>query len=139
MAARKPANMITGKDTRQARDERRRFVSKYVNHWNGIRAARELGYKDAPAKKIAEKFLSEPFTQDLIEKAMLKIEAEDIVSRQAIMMGLWRESLDQGKGTSQMGRITALKAMAKIKGMEQPEQKGGAEIHLHFDAQDKDA
>lgn len=122
-----------------AKRRRQRFLSRYIIHWNGKRAAIEIGIPERSAAKQASEMLKEPYTSNLLEEFIQKTKEEDLCTRNDVIAGLKKEANYMGGGTAHAARVAAWAKLAKIKGLEKDEEPGGTHVHLHFDEQDESA
>lgn len=98
-----------------------RLVREYVIDFNLENAAMRCEMEYAEAKKLEREALFQSSLQEHIET----LSAEDVISRQEILMALKREAFNTGPSGSAATRIAALKELARLLNME-PEQKNAA-------------
>ena len=97
-----------------------KFVEAYARDPNATKAARVAGYAEASARSVGNENLRKPHI-----KAALVAENEKIaneiargpVKAEDVMAGLRREAEDNGKGSTQAGRVAAWAHLGKILGM----------------------
>lgn len=112
-----------------------KFVDEYYKDFNAKRACIRIGYEDSFAGQYATQFLGEPFVQQQIalraEKPIGKEEQkeEDEKTKRVIRARLLAESNYHGPGSSHAARVSALKQLADLYGMEAP--KVIKNEHLH--------
>jgi phage terminase small subunit len=94
------------------------FVEAYcgVAKFNGADAAREVGYSEKTARSIASKLLTKVNIQEYIQEFMNKATDKALVTTADIVKRLWEEGNDFDDGTTQPGRVSALKALTDYTG-----------------------
>lgn len=99
---------------------RQAFVREYMKDFCGTAAILRLGYTYAQPAKVARDWLNEPYTQYYLQEMLDKAEANDLFSRSQVVAGLAKEATAPDKAfvSNSTTRIAALRALAKIKGME---------------------
>lgn len=97
---------------------RDKFVREYIKDFNGANAMRRLGYKHSAVSVHASKFLAHPYTQWRLRKMMEELDEKSIITRNLVLMGLVREANYHGVESTHSARVSALKSMARILGME---------------------
>ena len=138
-SAKSLARNTAEKLSKDAKRRRRRFVQRYIIHFNGKRAAMEVGVPERSAAKAASQFLREPYTVMVYEKLLAESEEENLCSRKEVIMGLKREANYYGLDGQSSARVSAWSKLGKYMGMEKGKGDTGNTVHLHFDAQDEDA
>lgn len=103
-----------------AKQRRRNFVAEYLKDFNPTQAYLRSGGKESTCRKTPYMYLKEPYTQGLIKAAIDAIEEKDLVSNKQVLIGLLREANYDGYKNEHGARVSAWKALAKIKGMEAP-------------------
>lgn len=100
----------------------RHFVHEYIKDFNEENAALRMGYPDGSAKSTGKVLLFHSFTQLRVGEILDKMEAENVVSGARVVAALWREANapDIAFSSNASTRISALRALAKIKGLERP-------------------
>lgn len=112
-----------------------KFVDEYYKDFNAKRACIRIGFEENYAAAYAARFLGEPFVQQQIaaraEKTIGKEEqkVEDEATKRVIRTRLLAESNYHGPGSSHAARVSALKQLADLYGMEAP--KVIKNEHLH--------
>lgn len=108
--------------TPKERELRDRFVEEYVIDYDRIKAAIRCGYSESFADTYSNKFLTEAYVQQRIQKAELdeasSPEAEADADRRRIRAALLREANYRGPGSSHAARVNALSQLSKIRDME---------------------
>jgi len=98
-------------------DKQRRFVEEYCsNGFNATQAAISAGYKENAARQTASENLSKPDIQSAIQEFMEKATKKAIVTTSDIVKRLWEEANMFEEGSSQNGRIAALKTLTDFTG-----------------------
>ncbi len=112
--------------------QRRRFVAEYLKDHDGTAAAMRVGYMRSFAKVMADRFLSEPYVQRLIsdnlnaqtEESRAKLKEQDVGEhldpKDQVLAALLREALYKGPGSSHAARVSALKQLSSIYGLDAP-------------------
>ncbi len=101
----------------------RHFVHEYIKDFNEENAALRMGYPEPSARTTGKVFLGNAFTQLRVGEILDKLEADNVVSGARIVAALWREANapDVAFSSNSSTRIAALKALARIKGLERPQ------------------
>ena len=94
------------------------FVEAYCGdaNFNATKAAIEVGYSEKTARTIASKLLTKVHIQEYIEAFMNKATDKALVTTADIVNRLWEEGNDFNEGTTQPGRVSALKALTDYTG-----------------------
>lgn len=100
--------------------KRRTFVREYIKDFNATAAVLRMGYNYE--RKIAQvkgaQFMAHPFTQHYLAEMIEKADEKAIVSKNRVLFGLLRESEYYGRDGGAAQRISALRSLAKIMGLE---------------------
>lgn len=118
---------------------RDRFLQRYIIHWNGRRAALEIGIPKTSAAKAASEFLDEPYCMERLDELIKAADERDLCDRNEVIAGLKREANFFGSGNQPSVRVAAWGKLGKYLGMEKDKGDTHGAVHLHFDAQDDDA
>lgn len=111
--------------------KRQQFCQEYIKDFNGAAAMRRMGYIGNKTPWIhASEWLKEPYTQWYLHRLMSSVEEKAIVSRNDVLLGLKREAhYFAGLDASSASRISALRTLAKILGMEVTKVEGNLVIN----------
>jgi hypothetical protein len=113
------------------RARRDRFIQEYIKDFNGSAAIRRMGYLSKSPGTRAYEWLNEPYTQWKLGQVLAKLDEKAIVTRTEILMGLKREANadDVPFSSNASTRISALRALAKILGMEITKVEGNMTLN----------
>lgn len=89
------------------------FVDQYIKDFDGHKAMSRLGYAKVASSGYT-KFIDNPYVQALIFDKLRGAKAEDLVSRNEVMLALWREGHKETNSGSE--RIAALTQVSKMLG-----------------------
>lgn len=81
-------------------------------------AALYAGISVENAQRLGNKFYHEPAVQSKMREIKKELQLEDIIDKKDIILGLAAEARNSEKGSSQIGRITALTKLHKFLGYE---------------------
>lgn len=130
------------------------FVTTYIVDYDSYAACIRCGYQGEEALEFAKQFMQEPYVRNAIkileahrtakflsepEKGSAEesnyselppsyIPLSEEQEKQMIVSSLMREAHYTGPGASHAARVSALNALAKIKGIEKPEQEEDANL-----------
>jgi hypothetical protein len=96
----------------------RLFVAEWIKDYNCVQAIARLGFHYEHPSVIGNKWLREPYVQHLVDKYVRESEQECLVTRNAVVTALVREANYYGLDASQAGRVSALKGLMKVLGMD---------------------
>lgn len=103
---------------------RDRFVTEYLVDYDAWAAAVRIGFLSTVAVQYAQMLLQEAYVQQEIRRLTIGESKDEKAAikerRRQVEAGLLREAHRMGPGSSHMGRVQALKALAKIHDMEAP-------------------
>jgi hypothetical protein len=107
-----------------------RFCQEYIKDFNAAASVQRMGYPYDRLIAAAKgtQFLAEPYSQYYLGELMQKCEEAAIVTKNEILFGLKRESNYYGIDGSAPARISALRSLAKILGLEITKVQGNIEI-----------
>lgn len=125
--------------TPSAKRRRERFLRRYLIHFQGRRAALEIGISEKTASKKASEFMREPYTLLLMEKLIKETDEEDLCTRREVIVGLKQEAHFYGNGNQPAVRVAAWGKLGKYLGMEKDKGDSTGNVYLTFDSQDEDA
>lgn len=100
---------------------RRRFAGEYIKDFNATAAVLRMGYKYSrrTAQVKGSQWMDDAYTHQCIAELTAKMDEKAIVSRQEVMLGLKKEAhAANSLFASSSSRISALRSLAKILGME---------------------
>lgn len=122
--------------TKDELEQRDKFVTEYIKDYNSYGAAIRIGFMDDLALEVAKTFLNEPYVQRALSQAenqrssMLQTVQDDkenlnvlphgfvphdeVMDKQRILSGLFREAFYKGPGAAHSSRVSALTTLAKI-------------------------
>ncbi len=106
------------------------FVKEYMFDYNWTHAAMRCGFNGTLAQEYGSRFSQDPYVLWRIEQAELQIakqtpeDAKDAEAfeRQRVIESLKREANYKGPGASAAARVSALKALASIHGLDAPKR-----------------
>ena len=101
---------------------RDKFASEYVEDYDPVAAALRCGYSSSFAVHFARVFMGESYTRQKIKEleASLGATSEKEVWRQRITRSLWREATNKGPDGSAGARVSALKEIKNMYGLDAP-------------------
>lgn len=110
---------------------RDRFVYEYIKDFNGAAAIRRMGYLSKQPQIRASEWMAEPYVQWKLGQMLAKLDEKAIVTRTEILMGLKKEAFsdDVPFSANASTRISALRALAKILGMEITRVEGNMTVN----------
>lgn len=82
-----PAQMVAN---RKLNAQQEKFVTGYLSHWNGTKAAIEAGYSEQSAAAQAYSLLNSPKIAKKIDELLLAEQEDSFVSRFRLMLELYR-------------------------------------------------
>lgn len=97
---------------------RRAFVAEFCKDFNGVAALARLGFVYETPAVTANLWLKEPFTQYVLDKYLTEAKDEAFVTRGKVIAGLVREANGYGGDCSGASRVSALRSLGKILGLE---------------------
>lgn len=100
---------------------RRKFAGEYIKDFNATAAVLRMGYKYTRrvAQTKGSQWMDDAYTHVCIAELTAKMDEKAIVSRQEVMLGLKKEAhAANSLFASSSSRISALRSLAKILGME---------------------
>lgn len=101
------------------------FVAEYLVDYSAIRAAMRCGFPEEFAREWAPRLMSESYVQLKLKELALTPgdpKAEEDFNKQRIKQQLLREAHYYGPGSSHAARVSALKALTELYGMEAPKK-----------------
>lgn len=123
--------------TKEEKSLRDRFVDEYLKDYSQLNAALRMNYDQEEAVEFAKQIYTDPYVQRSIAEAQTKrcnwlnpskdnlpqygVDPEH--DKQRIVNRLFEESYAKGAGTSQQGRVSALKELARIYGLGEAEKE----------------
>lgn len=109
---------------------RQAFAREYLKDFNATQAVLRMGYKygRTTASTKGSQWLNDAYTQHYIAELIEKADEKTIVSRNRVLAGLLRESEYFGEDGGAASRISALRSLAKILGMEITKIEGNMTI-----------
>ena len=116
---------------RQLRDA---FVDQYLIDYDAHAAALRVGFQAAFAPDYAKKFMGETYVRQrlkMMEQTEPTVGAaiEDKYNNRRIKAKLMEEAFYTGPGSSHSARVSALKALAAIQGLEAPKKTESLNVH----------
>jgi replicative superfamily II helicase len=109
---------------------RERFCREYIKDFHGTNAMLRLyNCQRNTAQVKASQWLEQPYTQWFLSKLIEEMDADAIVTQNEIVFGLKREAHQTNSQFADSAtRIAALRALAKIKGMEKTTLDGEVKL-----------
>lgn len=103
----------------------RGFLVEYMKDFNAENAALRMGYPDVSAASTGKLLLYHSFTQLRLQELLDLAEVDSLITPSRIVAGLVKEAHapDVPFSSNSSTRISALKELAKIKGMMNPKPK----------------
>lgn len=105
---------------------RDKFVDQYLIDFSPVSAALRIGFKMPYAAEMSSRFMEESYVRNKIVQLQAKAaenpEVEDEETKRNIRIGLIKEAHYTGPGSSHAARVTALKTLATLYGMEAPKK-----------------
>lgn len=101
------------------------FVAEYLIDYSAHRAAMRVGFPEEFAREWAPKLMAEAYVQQKIKQMELTPvdpKAEEDFNKQRIKQQLLKEAYYYGPGSSHAARVSALKALSDLYGMEAPKK-----------------
>lgn len=103
---------------------RDKFVEQYLIDYDAYKACLRCGYLEAYAKERSVTLMADPYVAWALQKRQ-DTHAEDAdVLKNRVVQGLVREANNYGEGSSHTARVTALKQLAEIYGVEAKKGQG---------------
>lgn len=104
--------------------KRELFCHEYIKDFNGSQALQRMGYVRKAPWVTASEWLGEPYTQWYLGTLIAKLDERAIVTKNQILMGLWKEANYHGLDGGAASRVAAFRALAKILGIEVTKVEG---------------
>jgi hypothetical protein len=117
------------KITPKKKSRLKQFVSEYIKDFCGRAAMQRMGIESKGRDARATEWLREPYAQHLLDKLLRTMDEKAIVSRNTVLAGLLRESNYKGIDGHASSRVAALRALAKILGMEITKIEGSMNVN----------
>lgn len=97
---------------------REAFVKEYLVDYDAYKACLRCGYLEAYAKERSVTYLSDPYVAWLVKESQDKTSEDGDILKNRVIQGLVREANNHGEGSSHSARVTALKVLAEVYGIE---------------------
>lgn len=99
-----------------------RYIDEYVFDFDAVKACQRLGYSPEVAQQQAVLIMRDPGTQTRLREAMEDQRLDSRLPNRVISM-LMREANDYGEGSTGAARVSALRQLSNILGMDDLPQK----------------
>lgn len=126
--------MLNGRTTETLQEPdkivRDAFIREYIKDFNGKLAMHRIGVVNPKtASTKASIWLREPYCANRLNELVRQLRPEDVVTRQEIMCGLWKEANDPNNEGST--RVASLACLAKMSGLISPlPEKNGDTVNV---------
>lgn len=120
---------LPGHDLRaDAKRRREEFCREYIKDFNASDALRRMGYKSQQPWVLGSEWMKQPYTQWYLAKLLAELDQKAIVNANEVLAGLKREANHYGMDGGAAARISALRSLAKILGLEVTKIEGNVNL-----------